>query len=111
MCLCVCTVRDTAEHSRSRTAVGEAVSTLHGHQRASVNTGGNGLRLATSQLRVGTANGVLMNRSIVSPASVTNCHRWDQLSSDIADDMNAEKLPIVPTKDQLHKPSLLLPDG
>jgi hypothetical protein len=33
----------------------------------------------------------------------------DQLSSDIADDMNAEKLPIVPTKDQLHRPSVLVP--
>ncbi len=38
--------------------------------------GGNGLRLVASQLRVGTANGVLMNRSIVSPASATDCPRW-----------------------------------
>jgi hypothetical protein len=50
-----------------------------------------------------TANIVLVNRSIVSAAAITDWPQMDQLTSDIADDMNAEKLPIVPTKDQLHK--------
>jgi hypothetical protein len=54
-------------------------------------------------VRVGTANVVLMNRSIVSPACITGCPRWISSPSDIANDMNAQKLPIVPTKDQLHK--------
>ena len=45
---------------------------------------------------------MLINRSIVSPVAITDLPQMDQLSSDIADNMNAEKLPIVPTT-RLHK--------
>jgi hypothetical protein len=51
---------------------------------------------------------VLINRSIVSPVAITDWPQMDQLSSDIADDMNAEKLPIVPTTSFI-KPSVLVP--
>ena len=74
-----------------------------------MNTGGNGLRLVTSQLRVGKANGVLMNTADRIASVCDRLPQVDQLSSDTADDMNAEKLPIVPTKDQLHKPPVLVP--
>jgi hypothetical protein len=39
-------------------------------------------------VRVGTANIVLMNRSIVSPGVYDRLPQVDQLSSDIADDTN-----------------------
>jgi PhnB protein len=51
---------------------------------------------------------VLINRSIVSPVAITDWPQMDQLSSDIADDMNPEKLPIVPTT-SFTKPSVLVP--
>lgn len=59
-------------------------------------------------MRAGTPNIVLINRSIVSPVAITDWPQMDQLSSDIADDMNAEKLPIVPTT-SFTKPSVLVP--
>ncbi len=48
-------------------------------------------------VRAGTPNIALINRSIVSPVAITDWPQMDQLCSNLADDMNAEKLPIVPT--------------
>ena len=59
-------------------------------------------------MRAGTPNIVLINRSIVSPVAITDRPQMDQLSSDIADNVNAEKLPIVPTT-SFTKPSVLVP--
>jgi hypothetical protein len=65
-------------------------------------------RTCTRQCEPGCRNLALINRSIVSPVAITDWPQMDQLSSDIADDMNAEKLPIVPTT-SFTKPSVLVP--